>query len=88
MRCLRCRGVGYVYKVGGGYLAVDIGGKKVDCPLCLGKGEHEKFDAMIKEQPTQGQDNAKGTGTQEASETEIKKPAKKTRKPRAKKAKE
>lgn len=37
-RCQRCAGLTYMYKVGAGYTRTDMGGAKVDCPLCNGTG--------------------------------------------------
>lgn len=37
-RCFRCQGAKFMFRVGGGYSAVDMGGEKVSCPLCTGTG--------------------------------------------------
>jgi len=41
-RCFRCMGAKKMYEMNGGYSAVDMGGAKVDCPLCAGKGKIPK----------------------------------------------
>jgi len=37
--CFRCSGRKKVFKSGKGYSLVDMGGEKVDCPLCGGSGK-------------------------------------------------
>ena len=38
MRCPRCLGRREMYKINGGWSAVDSGGVLMECPMCLGKG--------------------------------------------------
>jgi|WetSurMetagenome_2_1015567.scaffolds.fasta_scaffold139892_3 hypothetical protein len=46
MICMRCRGRKKMYKImGGGYSLMNSGGVEVDCPMCLGKGEHKTLEA-------------------------------------------
>lgn len=44
IRCMRCRGRKQIYKVGSGYSFVDMGGLKVDCPMCKGEGMIESLE--------------------------------------------
>lgn len=47
IRCFRCSGQKTVFKFGigdGGYTLVDMGGEKVDCPMCMGSGMIEPID--------------------------------------------
>ena len=44
IRCTRCQGLKFMYEINGGYSAVNSGGKKVDCPRCLGKGKIDTLD--------------------------------------------
>ena len=37
--CFRCGGLKQMYKRGAGYSREDMGGVKVDCPLCTGTGK-------------------------------------------------
>jgi hypothetical protein len=48
-RCPRCLGLKYMYKIGNGYSAVDSGGPKCDCPMCLGKGTIKSLEETIKD---------------------------------------
>ena len=41
-RCFRCMGAKKMYEMNGGYSSIDMGGAKVDCPLCAGKGKIPK----------------------------------------------
>lgn len=50
-RCIRCAGKCDVYKVGGGYTQVDMGGKKVKCPLCLGTGSVDLSKKKTRRKP-------------------------------------
>lgn len=43
IRCYRCAGSGKVYKIGGGYSQVNIGGEHISCPFCSGCGKIEKL---------------------------------------------
>lgn len=38
VRCVRCHGRKKIYKVGSGYTLAEMGGVKVDCPLCNAEG--------------------------------------------------
>ena len=69
--CVRCGGKCDVYQVGGGYTQVDMGGKKVKCPLCLGKGKVDLSPAKAKarRKPVKKIEVVKNDN-QEASESE------------------
>ena len=48
-KCVRCGGLGHVFKVGGGYVKTEMtGGKKIDCPMCAGSGETTDFKVKNK----------------------------------------
>lgn len=47
--CLRCDGRKKIYKIGGGYSFVNIGGQLVNCPMCNGEGKHKTAEAALKE---------------------------------------
>ena len=49
MRCPRCLGQKKMYKTNGGYSAVDSGGPKVDCPMCLAEGEVKTIETAMKD---------------------------------------
>lgn len=49
MRCLRCRGLKKMFKLGNGYSEVDAGGISVDCPMCLGIGTVKTLESVLKE---------------------------------------
>jgi hypothetical protein len=44
--CMRCRGYKIMYTTSSGYSTIDSGGKKVDCPCCLGSGQIKKLEAV------------------------------------------
>lgn len=52
MICMRCHGRKKIYKMGAGYSHVDIGGVKVDCPMCLGSGVVKTIEEALKEVDT------------------------------------
>lgn len=54
MRCPRCLGNKKMYKMGSGYCAVDCGGAKVDCPMCLGVGTVKTREQVLKESIGEG----------------------------------
>lgn len=63
-RCFRCNGAKKLYKVSGGYSAVNMGGVLVDCPLCLGVGQIDmgadpKATTTAKKSPKKGASRAK-----------------------------
>jgi hypothetical protein len=41
--CSKCKGRKEMYKLNNTYTLVDMGAKKVKCPVCLGKGKMKKF---------------------------------------------
>lgn len=43
--CVRCHGQKYMYKINAGYSAIDCGGIKVECPLCIGIGFFDEEEA-------------------------------------------
>lgn len=47
-RCIRCNGLKFMYKVGGGYSRINMGGEKVKCPLCRGEGETPLIKDYVK----------------------------------------
>lgn len=74
--CTRCRGRKDVYKMGGSYSLSSINGKKVKCPLCVGKGHIPTLDNLLKD------DEANDSGkrkTKENKKPELKKVAKKSK---------
>ena len=58
-RCFRCRGQKKLFKIGAAYSLVNTGGKSVDCPLCMGKGEIEPPKVIARNDKKKAQDKAK-----------------------------
>ena len=55
--CVRCRGQRKLFKVGGGYSLVNMGGESVTCPLCMGSGTMKTFaEKLAKPEPTSDDD--------------------------------
>jgi hypothetical protein len=47
--CFRCDGRKKIFKIGGGYSHIDMGGQQVDCPMCLGCGSIKTLEAALEE---------------------------------------
>lgn len=45
--CMRCKGRKKMYKVGSGYTRENTGGKKIDCPMCLGVGKIKPISTIM-----------------------------------------